>query len=314
MVKIWVASRLKLPRSEVGGWCPTDWAMEFSHGPLTQVVKYICPSPTVCPCHHRVTCILTDLTVVPMSVLLVVLACHVDSCHSLLRDGVRSLSLTHGCCSHDIVDRYLLEISFDQWTRAVDLTGLQVAALGSSEVLLSDPVDASHLLVKSLFRSLGLTWGRCPHDIADSSLLKMTPELWSGLSIRCLLADICPCQVFSCFDRWWKCFTNTWMLEQDPDGMVYVVELLCGGCSGWAHATRFLQCPCQWLQLMPWTWVMSVFLPTSPPSASLVGSGLSVWLAWWWLLATRACHWVRGRDRTVHKFAREWNALSRTNS
>ena len=182
MVKIWVASRLKLPRGEVGGWCPTDWAMEFSHGPLTQVVKYICPSPTVCPCHHRVTCILTDLTVVSMSVLLVVLACHVDSCHSLLRDGVRPLSLTHGRCSHDIVDRYLLEISFDQWTRAVDLTGLRVAALGSSEVLLSDPVDASHLLVKSQFRSLGLTWGRCPHDIADSSLLKMTPELWSGLT------------------------------------------------------------------------------------------------------------------------------------
>ena len=46
MVDSWIASRLKLPRSEVGWWCP-DWAVEFSHGPLTQVVKYICPSPTV---------------------------------------------------------------------------------------------------------------------------------------------------------------------------------------------------------------------------------------------------------------------------
>ena len=24
---------------------------------------------------------------------------------------------------------------------------------------------------------------------------------------------------------------------------VCVIELLCGGCSGWAHATCFLQCP-----------------------------------------------------------------------
>ena len=31
MVNSWIASRLKLPGSEVGGWCPTDWAMEFSH-------------------------------------------------------------------------------------------------------------------------------------------------------------------------------------------------------------------------------------------------------------------------------------------
>ena len=26
-------------------------------------------------------------------------------------------------------------------------------------------------------------------------------------------------------------------------GMVCVVEVLCGGSSGWAHVTRFLQCP-----------------------------------------------------------------------
>ena len=97
---------------------------------------------------------------VSMSVLLVVLACCVDSCHSLARDGVQSLSLTHGRCPHEIADRYSLKISLDQWTRAVDLTGLQVAAL-----------------VKSQFRSFGLTSGCCPHDIADSYLLKMAPEL-----------------------------------------------------------------------------------------------------------------------------------------
>ena len=31
--------------------------------------------------------------------------------------------------------------------------------------------------------------------------------------------------------------------KPNPYGMVCVVELLCGGCSGWAHVTRFLQCP-----------------------------------------------------------------------
>ena len=243
MVESWIASRLKLPRSEVGGWRPTDWAMEFSHGPVTLVVKYICPSPTVCPCHYRVSSILTDLTVVSMSVLLVVLACRVDSGHSLVRDGVRSLSLTHGNCPHDIVDRYLLKISLGQWTRAVDLTGLQVVALGSSEVLLSDPVDASRLLVKSQFRSFGLTSGCCPHDIADSYLLKMAPELWSGLtSVVCLQTFV----LAKCFDV--SADGGGVILTPEcgnPNlyGMVCVVEVLCGGSSGWAHVTRFLQCP-----------------------------------------------------------------------
>jgi len=180
---------LKLPRSEVGGWCPTDWAMEFSNGPLTQVVKYICPSPTMCPCHYQVSCILTDLTVVSMSVLLVVLACRVDSCHSLARDGVRSLGLTHGRCPHDIVDGYLLKTSLDPWTRAVDLTGLQVVVSGSSEVPLW------MLLVKSQFHSLGLTSGRVH---TTSQIVPLEDDTWAMVwtDIRCLLADICPCQVF----------------------------------------------------------------------------------------------------------------------
>ena len=195
MVDSWIASRLKLPRSEVGWWCP-DWAVEFSHGPLTQVVKYICPSPTVCACHYRGSRILTDLTVVSMSVLLVVLACRVDSCHSLVRDGVRSLSLTHGHCPNYIADRCLLKISLDQWTRAVDLIGLRVVALGSSEVLLSD------LWMLLIFwwnlSSVAWDWRQVAvHGIADSYLLKMTPELWSGLtSVVCLQTFV----LAKCFD------------------------------------------------------------------------------------------------------------------
>ena len=54
MVKCWIALRLKLPRSEVGGvaWHPTNWAMELTSGPFFQMMKYLSPSPVVCPCHY----------------------------------------------------------------------------------------------------------------------------------------------------------------------------------------------------------------------------------------------------------------------
>ena len=135
------------------------------------------------------------------------------------------------------------------------------------------------------------------------------------IDIRCLLADICPCQVFWFFGRWWRCFTNTWMLEHKPQWHGVCVSLNCVVADALDRLMLLAFCNAlnyQWLQLLPWTWVMSAFLPTSAPSASLVGSGLSVWLEWS-LLASRACHWVRSRDRTVHKFVRERNALSRTN-
>ena len=67
MVKTWVASRLKLPRSEVGGvaWRLTNWAMELTSGPFFQMMKYLTLSPVASPCHYRVTCILTDLRPTP---------------------------------------------------------------------------------------------------------------------------------------------------------------------------------------------------------------------------------------------------------
>ena len=178
-----------------------------------------------------------------------------------------------------------------------------MVALGSLEVLLSDPVDASHLLVRSQFRSFGLTSGRCPHDIADSYLLKMSHELWSGLtSVVCLQTFV----LAKCFDvstDGGGVLPTPECWNPNPYGMV-CVSLNCFAADALDGLISLAFCNalnCQWLQLLPWTWVMSVFLPTSAPSASLVGSGLSVWLEWWWLFATRACHWVRSRDRSVHK-------------
>ena len=49
---------------------------------------------------------------------------------------------------------------------------------------------------------------------------------------------------------------------------------------------------CRWLQ--PYALDLCI-------RSSLVGSGLSVWLRWRWLLAPRACHWVGSRGRTLQK-------------
>ena len=74
------------------------------------------PSPVVCPCHYRVTCILTHLEVVSMSTSCVVLACRVDPHCCLVRDQFRSLRLTRGGCPHDVTARYLLKVTMDQWS------------------------------------------------------------------------------------------------------------------------------------------------------------------------------------------------------
>jgi len=102
-------------------------------------------------------------------------------------------------------------------TCVLTLIGLRVVAWGSSEVLLSGLVDASHLSAKNQFRGMGLTSGRCPHDITDSYLLKMTPEPGSRLTFVDALTDgggVMPtpdCR------------------NPNPYCMVCVVGLLCGG-------------------------------------------------------------------------------------
>ena len=73
--------------------------MQFSHVPPLLILEYVTPLLSVCPCHYRVTCVLT-------------------------------------------------------------LIGLRVVAWGSSEVLLSGLVDASHLSAKNQFRGMGLKSGR----------------------------------------------------------------------------------------------------------------------------------------------------------
>ena len=103
-----------------GGVAPHQLSMELTCGPFCQMMKYLTLSPVACPCHYRVTCILTDFEVVLMSMSCVFLACRVDSRHSLVRDHFRSHWLTRGRCPHDVTDRYLLMVTMDQSSCAVE--------------------------------------------------------------------------------------------------------------------------------------------------------------------------------------------------
>ena len=242
MVKKWGASRLKLPHSEVAG-CPTDWAMEFSHGPLTQVVKYICASPTVCPCHYRVSCILTDLSVVLMSVWLVVLACCVDSCHSLVRDGLRSVSYMD-----------VAHISpIDPCWRSPLIGLVQLIWLGRCCGIFRGSVAwrGCFSSVKSQFRSDGRslsTWHRRILQIVTTWRLEDDTWTMERIDIRCLLAESLPSVLMF------------WQVE-------VLYQHLNAGTPSWHGVVG--------------------------PADVLDG--------------------LRSRDRTVHKFVREGNALSRTN-
>jgi len=155
--------------------------MELTSGPCFQLMKYLTPSPVACPCHYRVTCILTDLEVVSMSTSCVFLACRVDSRYSLVRDQFRSLRLTRGRCPHDVTDRYLLMVTMDQWSCAVEgcKSGVCLQAF-----VFADLLDVS----------------------SDGGGVMPTPECRTGRG----------------------------------DGLYQVIGLLCGGFSGWSHASRFL--------------------------------------------------------------------------
>ena len=181
-------------------------------------------------------------------------------------------------------------------TCVLTLIGLRVVAWGSSEVLLSGLLDASHLSAKNQFRGMGLTSGRCPHDITDSYLLKMTPEPGSRL-------------------KFVDALTDGGGVMPTPDCRhpnPYCIVCVCRWTALRRIALRRILCmdSCRSLSAMPClagdfslcpgleSWVCSSLPARS--CASLAGSGLSVWLRWCWLLATQACHWV-GIDCAIQK-------------
>ena len=154
---------------------------DLTCGPFFQMMKYLTLSPVACPCHYRVTCILTDSEVVLMSMSCVFLACRADARHSLVRDHFRSHWLTRGRCPHDVTDRYLLMVTMDQSSCAVEGC-------------------------KSVFCLQALVFADLLDVSSDGDGVMPTPECRTGRD----------------------------------DGLHQVIRLVCGGFSGWSHASRFL--------------------------------------------------------------------------
>ena len=106
MVKTWLASGLRLPRSGVGRW-------------------YVTPLPSVCPCHYRVTCVLTLTGLV--SSFEVLLSGRVDASHLLVKHQFRGMELTSGRYPHDITNSYLLKRPRSRLTSVVCLDAFGLA-------------------------------------------------------------------------------------------------------------------------------------------------------------------------------------------
>jgi hypothetical protein len=113
LVKRWLASGLRLPRSEVGRWPLSNWAMQFSHVPLL-ILEYVTPLLSVCPCHYRVTCVLTliGLRVVAIGSSEVLLSGLVDTSHlSVKYQSVPWHGTEVRSRPHAITDGYLLKMT-----------------------------------------------------------------------------------------------------------------------------------------------------------------------------------------------------------
>ena len=140
LVKNWVASGLRLPRSEVGRWPLSNWAMQFSHVPLL-ILEYVTPLLSVCPCHYRVTCVLTliGLRVVAIGSSEVLLSGLVDTSHLSAkyqsvpwhRTEVRSRP-------HDITDSYLLKLTLEPRSRLTSVVCAHAFGLAKHLEIMTD--------------------------------------------------------------------------------------------------------------------------------------------------------------------------------
>ena len=93
--------------------------MEFMNGPFNTMLKYLIPCSRICPCHYRVSCVVSDLQVEWTNASHVGLTCCVVSDHELVHDNFRSLSLLPNRCAHAVSDRFSLKFTQDQWSCAV---------------------------------------------------------------------------------------------------------------------------------------------------------------------------------------------------
>eukprot|EP00435_Cladocopium_sp_Y103_P052891 s2212_g16.t1 len=130
------------------------------------------------------------------------------------------------------------------WSTLV-MSDLAVVRMGVDDVTLSGRVVRHHPLVLDCFRDLQLPGNRCAHDITDQFQLRVSHEQW--LCVVSKVSKIICLQAFVFGDLLDVCMEGGGVIPapecrgDDSSQLVHVLELFCGGFSGWSHVTRALR-------------------------------------------------------------------------
>ena len=124
------------------------------------------------------------------------------------------------------------------------LSGLLVLSMISTQLLLSGRIDPHHVLVRSEFQDLSFIQHRCAHDITDFLNLGYDSDA-TELCHRVVESVIClrALALGECLDIAMEgvgVLLTPECRQYDETGLKLVIELFCGGFSGWSHVTRFL--------------------------------------------------------------------------
>eukprot|EP00435_Cladocopium_sp_Y103_P059020 s916_g21.t1 len=117
------------------------------------------------------------------------------------------------------------------------MTDLAVVRMGVGDVTLSGRVVQHHPLVLDCFRDLQLPGNRCAHDITDQFQLRVSHEQW--LCVVSKVSTIICLQAFVLGDLLDVCMEGGGVIPApecrvgDSSELVHVLELFCGGFSGW---------------------------------------------------------------------------------
>ena len=110
--------------------------MPFSHVPPLLILEYVTPLLSVCPCHYRVTCVLTliGLRVVAIGSSEVLLSGLVDTSHlSVPWHGTEVRSRPHA-----ITDGYLLKMTLEPWSRMTSVVCSHAFGLAKHLEIMTD--------------------------------------------------------------------------------------------------------------------------------------------------------------------------------
>ena len=115
--------------------------MQFSHVPPLLILEYVTPLLSVCPCHYRVTCVLTliGLRVVAIGSSVFLLSGLVDTSHlSVKYQSVPWHGTEVRSCPHDITDNYLLKMILEPWSRLISIVCSRTFGLAKHREIMTD--------------------------------------------------------------------------------------------------------------------------------------------------------------------------------